>query len=480
MFIIVLKMLLCSSAFISVYYLFLEKEKMYLFNRFYLIFSLIFSHVIPFISFTVQSPKTENKSRIIFEDTAQLIIPIQSAQESFDWMNIAWLIYGAVALFLLIKSILSIIAIKKIQAEKRIYQNYKVMVTRENLPPFSFWNTIYLGENYLRNNVIDPRIFLHEKTHIDQKHSIELIFIEILKIFIWFNPVLLIYKKVIITNHEFLADEAVLNSRYNIKEYQNLILDEIISIQNLPLTHSFNFSNTKKRFIMMTKTKPRFIVLKKAASITALIAATALFAERTYAVKPENSSLKNHNTSDFSNVFTNGVSQNARTAKKQQHYQVSLMPYSDFEKRTEKKPHTAMEFKTESIKAVTDTISPKKTAQINSNEGNNTNVNQQQDRDFVQAEFPEGAKLLRSKIGSMLDTSIFDGKEKLVKSTAHIHVDETGKISQITASGDNEAFNKEIIKTVTAVNNGMVWKPATRNGKATASVFTLPMTMSFQ
>jgi hypothetical protein len=80
----------------------------------------------------------------------------------------------------------------------------------------------------------------------------------------------------------------------------------------------------------------------------------------------------------------------------------------------------------------------------------------------------------------MLDTSIFDGKEKLVKSTAHIHVDETGKISQITASGDNEAFNKEIVKTVTTVNNGMVWKPATRNGKATASIFTLPMSMSFQ
>lgn len=473
-------MLLCSSVCIAVYYLFLEKEKMYRFNRFYFLVSLIFSLVIPFISITVQPPKTVNKSEIIFEDTTRQIIPIQPAQEIFDWMNLIWFIYGVVVLFLLIKSILSIIAITKIQGEKMIYQNYTVKVTHENLPPFSFWNTIYLGRSYIKNNIIDPRIFLHEKNHIDQKHSIDLIFIDILKIFTWFNPVLLIYKKAIITNHEFLADEAVLNSRYDIKEYQNLILDEIISIQNLPLTHSFNFNNTKKRFIMMTVKKSRFIVLKKAAGITALIAATALFAERTYAVKPENSSLKNHNTSDFSNVFTNGVSQNARTAKKQQPYQVSLMPYSDFEKRTEKKPHTAMEFKTVSIKTVTDTISPKKTAQANSNEGNNTNVNQQQDRDFVQAEFPEGAKLLRSKIGSMLDTSIFDGKEKLVKSTAHIHVDETGKISQITASGDNEAFNKEIIKTVTAVNNGMVWKPATRNGKATASVFTLPMSMSFQ
>ncbi|MGN7755880.1 M56 family metallopeptidase [Chryseobacterium sp. 22532] len=465
MFIIVLKMLLCSSVCIAVYYLFLEKEKMYRFNRFYLLVSLIFSLVIPFISITVQPPKTVNKSEIIFEDAAQQIIQTQPAQEIFDWINLVWFIYGAVALFLLIKSILSIIAIRNVQGEKMIYQNYTVKVAHENLPPFSFWNTIYLGRSYIKNNIIDPRIFLHEKNHIDQKHSIDLIFIDILKIFTWFNPILHIYKKAIITNHEFLADEAVLNRKYDIKEYQNLILDEIINIQNPPLTHSFNFNNTKKRFIMMTKKKSRFTVLKKMAGITTLIAATALFAERTYAVNP----IAPYNPQKVG----------AGTVENVESPQVTSTNSGYFEKIKEK-PSKAVEFKKESTKAAADTISPKKTAQANSNEGNNTNVNQQQDRDFVQAEFPEGAKLLRSKIGSMLDTSIFDGKEKLVKSTAHIHVDETGKISQITASGDNEAFNKEIVKTVTAVNNGMVWKPATRNGKATASIFTLPMSMSFQ
>jgi beta-lactamase regulating signal transducer with metallopeptidase domain len=458
-------MLLCSSVCIAVYYLFLEKEKMYRFNRFYLLVSLIFSLVIPFISITVQPPKTVNKSEIIFEDTTQQIIQTQPGHESFDWINLIWFIYGAVALFLLIKSILSIIAIRNVQGEKMIYQNYTVKVAHENLPPFSFWNTIYLGRSYIKNNIIDPRIFLHEKNHIDQKHSIDLIFIDILKIFTWFNPILHIYKKAIITNHEFLADEAVLNSRYDIKEYQNLILDEIINIQNPPLTHSFNFNNTKKRFIMMTKKKSRFTVLKKMAGITTLIAATALFAERTYAVNP----IAPYNPQKVG----------AGTVENVESPQVTSTNSGYFEKIKEK-PSKAVEFKKESTKAAADTISPKKTAQANNNEGNNTNVNQQQDRDFVQAEFPEGAKLLRSKIGSMLDTSIFDGKEKLVKSTAHIHVDETGKISQITASGDNEAFNKEIVKTVTTVNNGMVWKPATRNGKATASIFTLPMTMSFQ
>lgn len=73
-----------------------------------------------------------------------------------------------------------------------------------------------------------------------------MIITELFRIFTWFNPIVFLYKKAIISNHEFLADESVLNGKINIKEYQNLILDEILSHQNPSLTHSFNFNNTKK------------------------------------------------------------------------------------------------------------------------------------------------------------------------------------------------------------------------------------------
>lgn len=473
---IILKIILCASIFIGVYYLFLEREKMYRFNRFYLLFSLIFSYVIPFISITVQLPKPENKVKILFEDTAQQIA--QPEQESFNWMTVIWVIYGVVTLFLLIRVILSIRAVKRIQGEKRIYQNHSLIVTKENIPPFSFWNTIYLGEAYIENNRVDTRIFLHEKGHIDQKHSLDLIFLDIIKIFTWFNPVLFLYKKAILTNHEFLADEVVLNNSFNIKEYQNLILKEIINRQNLPLTHSFNFNNTKKRFIMMTTKKSKFIVLKKAAGITAMMAAAALFAERTYTVSPTlTADTQKANSNGTGTSSTMQVSNHTGTQKKQQSPQANLITQNYFEKTVDVKQQSAMGIKKEVVKVVSDTISPRKTA---SNEGINTNVNTQQDKDIIPAEFPEGAKSLRSKVVSTLDTNIFSGKEKLVKTTAFIHIDETGKVSQITASGDNENFNKEMIKTITAVTNGAAWKPATKNGKAIASIYRLPATMSFQ
>lgn len=252
---IILKIILCSFIFIAVYHLFLEKEKIYRFNRFYLLGSLILSYVIPFITITIQVSKPISQPQLVLEETAQRIILTHAEPESFNWINIVWIIYAFVTLILLIKSILAFVAIKRIQGKECIYQNQKVILTQENFAPFSFWNTIYMGKAYVKNNEIDPRIFLHEKSHLDQKHSIDLVFIDFLKIFTWFNPILFLYRRAAITNHEFLADEAVLSKRFNRKEYQNLILDEIINNENWALTHSFNFNNTKKRFIMMNAKK---------------------------------------------------------------------------------------------------------------------------------------------------------------------------------------------------------------------------------
>jgi len=280
---IILKIILCSSIFIAVYYLFLEKERMHRFNRLYLLSSLLLSYTIPFVTITLPSQKPAATPQLIIEETAQQLVFIPQEQESFNWMNVVWGIYIIITLFLLLKSLFSLLAVKRISGEKYRYQGHNVIVTKENLSPFSFWNTIYMGENYMNNNVIDPRIFIHEKTHIEQKHSADLLFLDILKIFTWFNPILFLYKKAVITNHEFLADGAVMKDNYNIKEYQHLILEEILSHQNPPLTHSFNFNNTKKRFIMMNTKKSKFSLLKKTMGITVLISTLALFSERTYA-----------------------------------------------------------------------------------------------------------------------------------------------------------------------------------------------------
>ncbi|MFZ4931345.1 M56 family metallopeptidase [Chryseobacterium sp. Mn2064] len=583
---VILKIVLCSSIFIAGYYLFLEKEKMYRFNRFYLLSSVVLSYIIPFI--TISVPQVEEKPQLVIEEAAEQITFVQPVvQESFNWMNVIGIIYVTITFLLLIKSILAILSIKKIKGKKRTYQNCKIFITEENHSPFSFWNTIYMGENYLKNDTIDPRIFLHEKSHIDQKHSIDLMVINLLKIFTWFNPALFLYRKAIVTNHEFLADESVLKGQFNVKDYQNLILEEIISQQNPSLAHSFNFNNTKKRFIMMKAKKSKFSLLKKTAGITVLISAVALFSERTYAgnspkvllseriaeipgqiagqdpyqefkdilakyadllkqekyadfsnkitesdkkrlgelypllnenqkneqkitffalpemkkriptesqlksfldkknyavwidsKKIENSDLKNYTPRDFSNVYISKIYPNARTAKNPQPYQVGLMTPTYFEKtREEGKSSIIMGFKRKGLKKESDTIIPRVKSISDSNEGKNTNT--LEDKNFINAEYPNGMADLRKKIGRNMDVAALDPLKGEIKAIAYVHIDETGKTTNITTSGDNDLFNKEFLKTISAISNETTWKPATKDGKPIASVLKIPATMNF-
>lgn len=206
---IVLKIILCSSLLLTVYYVFLQKEKMYGFNRFYLLFSLVFSCTVPFISIQSEAQKPVNRLQKTIEATQQ-VMDITPKQESFNWMDLIWILYGIVTLILLTRTIISYLKIKNLKGEKMIYENQNIIITNKPISPFSFWNTIYLGKNYLIDNKIDSRIFLHEKSHLEQKHSIDVIIVEIIKAFTWFNPSVYFYRKAMVTNHEFLADESVL------------------------------------------------------------------------------------------------------------------------------------------------------------------------------------------------------------------------------------------------------------------------------
>jgi bla regulator protein blaR1 len=281
--IILLKIILCSGILLGIYYLFLAKEKTFTFNRFYLLFGLIFSYIVPFI--TIEKELPEIKSNLVFETIQQqpdqkMIIPVE---ESFNYENLLLAVYVVVSAFFLLKFIYSIIKLKKLKGEKIIYKNKTVILLEKDIAPFSFMNRIYFAKSYLKDNKIDDSMFLHEKIHVKQKHSLDIFLVEILKIISWFNPFIYFYKKTISTNHEFLADEQVIHENYNIKSYQELILSEILKQQNMDLIHPFNFNDTKKRFIMMTNKNSKFAQVKKYLSIPVFAGLTLLFAEKVYA-----------------------------------------------------------------------------------------------------------------------------------------------------------------------------------------------------
>lgn len=462
---IILKIILCTTLLIALYYLFLEREKMHQFNRFYLIFSLVFSYVIPFITITTEFPKPSNNPQLIFEEATHQLTAHPSQQESFNWMNIIWIVYGIVTCILLIKAIISVARINNLQGKEINYQGQQIKITHKNISPFSFWKTIYLGKNYFKNNEIDSRIFLHEKGHVKQKHSIDLLLIEILKIVTWFNPALYFYKKAMVTNHEFLADEYVLKNNYNIKDYQNLILNELISGQNYNLTHTFNFNHTKKRFIMMNRKKTKLVGLKKVISIPILVIAFGLFVQKTYA--------------NDSNPTIPLLTKKAEVKKAQ-----NITPIQQIVEDTKQLLENKEVKHTNEEKQAVDTIRPtsKKSRPESAQNKQITTAITTESEKIINPEYPGGINQLRKNIANIFDASKMKPStgKAFIKSEIEYVINKEGSVEHIMINGDNEIFNNEVKTAFLKANEGAKWQPATKDGTVISYTMRLPITMSFQ
>ncbi len=251
-----LKTILCSSVFIGFYYLILERQKAHQFKRFYLLFSMLFSIFIPFLSITYGVEKPVANDFIFIENSDAVFVPVVEETSVFTLENIVYTVYFIVTLVLFTRFLISLNALRKeINSGTKIKRgNYFLVIKEEKSTAHSFWKYIFLNKTDFENGTIDDKIIRHEEAHLQQKHSLDILLIEFLLTIFWFNPAFYFYKKAMITNHEFLADEAVLKNENDIKSYQKLLLTELIS-ERILFTNPFNLSNTKKRIKMMTTPK---------------------------------------------------------------------------------------------------------------------------------------------------------------------------------------------------------------------------------
>lgn len=270
-----IKSSLSLGVLLIAYYLFLEKEKMHQFNRFYLLFSLLFSFTIPFINIKIIQ-------EISHQETTANVIPMEEITSmpiienpTNYWLITAWSLYGVITLALLLRFVLNIWKLNaKTKTNPTIaYKNAKLVLVKEKTLPYTFLSHIFINETDYHNREIEDELYTHELIHLNQKHTLDILFIEILKVIFWFNPLFIFYKKAIQLNHEFLADEKVVKSHNNVPFYQNLLLSKANANPTYYLASNLNYSVTKKRLIMMTKTASKSrAILKKGILIPLLTA----------------------------------------------------------------------------------------------------------------------------------------------------------------------------------------------------------------
>ncbi len=236
----------------------LSKEKCITYNRYFLLFSggasILFPLLnIPFISFS----KTVNIEPI-YELPAiisQVTTFSSSQPSSFNTLlqlaaltYIIGIIWVAILLFIKIGRLIVLI-----RASKSLIQHtsYKIILTNGSMPSFSFYNYLFLNEVGKTKDELDA-IIAHEKAHIKQNHSLDIILIEIYKMVFWFSPLSYQLAKAMRLNHEYLADYAVTKS-IDKKYYINTLLKQIYTNTVLGMVHYFGMHSTEKRIKMIGK-----------------------------------------------------------------------------------------------------------------------------------------------------------------------------------------------------------------------------------
>ena len=245
--------------FLVIYDFFLKKETFFNWNRVYLLLTPLLSIILPFVeleSFKTTVPQnymfllpeivlTAKDNSVNVVETS--LIPTLSILE---WI---FIIGSVISLLWFLYKLLQIQHLKK-EGKTRYFEGYNRIEVAKEDAAFSFFKDIFIGKSLLQKE--HKHIIEHELVHIKEKHSLDLIFFEILRIVFWFNPLIYIYQARITELHEFIADAKTVKN--NKKEHYQLLLEEVFKTDRISfINHFFNQSLIKKRIVMLQKSKSK-------------------------------------------------------------------------------------------------------------------------------------------------------------------------------------------------------------------------------
>ena len=261
----IFKLLLATGLLYGYYQFFLRNQRFHHYNRFYLLGITLISVIIPFLTIPVnlfwgsqQHPVLIQTLKVInasgWEEPVIIYARANWFTQWFSLQNGLWLVYIAglvTGLFALLRSLLYIRRLQKNNAVEKIEQ-LKIYQTREPGTPFSFFRAIFWDQKIPMDTAQGQQIFRHELFHVKEKHSADILLLEILCCIAWFNPFFHLIKKEIKAIHEFLADDYAASSS-NRYEYAELLLLHAIRQKTPALTHPFFHNQIKRRITMITQ-----------------------------------------------------------------------------------------------------------------------------------------------------------------------------------------------------------------------------------
>ena len=250
------KTILVSCIFITYYWFALRNKKFHYYNRFYLLSASVISLIVPLLNFDwflIEEPVMYGSSEVL-----QFVLPKSNIASTivFGWMD--YVLISSFLITILLVIILGIqiskIQILKKKSEVTPMDGFDFINTKEENAPFSFLNNLFWKESISLQDEGGQQIFKHEITHIQQRHTWDRIYCQIVASIFWMNPINWIIQKELITIHEFIADEEAVGNE-NVEIFAKMLLQTHYGNHFLNPTHQFFYSSIKRRIIMLTTSK---------------------------------------------------------------------------------------------------------------------------------------------------------------------------------------------------------------------------------
>ena len=263
------KSALATAAFYLVYLLLFQNKKQFVFNRIYLPLSMLLSFGIPLITFTrieyveaIVQPSTLNLANLAYliqepENMGQF-------QQVFEWYHYVFGLYILVIAGFLVHLSLGYFKAHSIvkKSDKKTLFETLVHISFKDVHPFSFFKKIVISNRTIN----DPNlrmIISHEKIHVEESHTLDILLSEVLFMFQWFNPFAWLIKDAIKNNLEYKTDAQIIK-HHDPKAYQLAMLSLADKKGVAPFLNALNGSQLKNRIIMMKqKTENKYAIVKQ-------------------------------------------------------------------------------------------------------------------------------------------------------------------------------------------------------------------------
>jgi hypothetical protein len=263
------------AAFYGIFAFFLRKETYFRLNRLFLVGGLFLSFLIP--AFPIASPFRTAPAPAL---SGSADFPFESAP-SLDAFGVLSILYAAGVLVFLVRfggHLARLGGVVRRRGIRRL-QGLRIVAVEREFSPFSFLGLVFVNEGLAGQGNL-RRILAHERVHIRQFHSLDVLLMEVVLSLQWFNPFVWPYKKALQETHEYLADAGVIAQGFGSLRYQRLMFEQHVGARLFEFGNDFKQSQIKRRISMLGKIpSPPAAKLKTLLALPLALALVLVFAQ---------------------------------------------------------------------------------------------------------------------------------------------------------------------------------------------------------